>query len=327
MKEELPDYAKYFAVGLRVEVRFPRSQNTTFHDWATITVFDEDLLVLQLSRDVLPDGIRTDTGTILDIRVGKDGYAYYCRGIIVAEEGPAKLSVRLISDVIPDELREFYRIDVHIPLTYRIPVGKTAEQIRQEWHDRRYPAPPPEDEQAGEVPAEPPPPPPPLPPVAANISGSGIRIKMREKLSADALVPLHLHLPLDQPREIEVVGRVVDVRGLHTKEGTPPLFSTGLHFLHIDERDRDAIVQFVAVAQLERLRELRQGNVSITSLAYPSYAEQVRRRRILAAFTLFVILAALVAGLIYWQFTAKKGEIERTYEREIRKYRDNLPVR
>lgn len=325
MKEELPDYAKYFAVGLRVEVRFPRSHNTTFHDWAIIKVFDEDLLVLQLSRDTLPDGIRTDTGTILDIRVGKDGYAYYCRGIIVAEEGPAHLSVRLISDVIPDELREFYRIDVHIPLTYTIPVGKSAEQIHQEWHERRYPPPPPEDGEEEEVPVAPPPPP--LPPVAANISGSGIRIKMHEKLPADTLVPLHLHLPLDQPREIEIIGKVVDVIPLHTREGAPPLFSTGLHFLHIDERDRDAIVQFVAVAQMERLRELRQGNVSLTSLAYSSYAEQIRRRRILAAFTLFILMAVLVTGLIYWQFTAKKGEIERTYEREIRKYRDALPLK
>ena len=324
MKEEPFNYYKYFDVGLRLEVRFPRSQDAVFRDWAVISLLDEDLVEFQLSRDVLPENVSAETGTILDLRLGKDGNAYCCRAIVVSEREGARITARLIGEVVPDELREFYRIDAYIPLRYRLPAGETPEQIKEQWRKERSPLPSPEDKEplppatAADVP--------PLPhPIAANLSGSGIRIKIHDQLTIGDLVPLELLLPLDGTHSVTVLGEVMHVSQLKTREGEPPLYSTALHFCNIDERDRDTIIRFISVEQLEHLRNMRGPTVSITDLEYTGYSRQVRRRRIIFALLLITAIVATIASLVIFRLKGDKGEIEQTYEREIQKYRRIIP--
>ncbi|WP_298433072.1 PilZ-like domain-containing protein [Geobacter sp.] len=328
MKEQPPNYYKYFDVGLRVEVRFPRSEAPAFSDWAVITLFEEDLVEFQLSRDALPEGVRTDVGTILDLRLGQGGSAYCCRSIIVGEPAGAKISARLIGEVVPDELREFYRIDAYIPLRYRLPRGEPAGEIRARWEAGRYGPP----DAGGDLPS--------LPagadlsggrpaghpaPVAANISGSGIRIRTHEQFAVGDLLPLELFLPLEQPTTISVIGQVVHVGQVRTRDGEPPLFGTALHFFCIDERDRDAIVKFVSLVQLEHLRSLRGNAIRITDLEYTEYARRMRLRRIVFAAALIAVILIVLALLAISRLTGPKGEIEQDYEREIKKYRSAIP--
>ncbi|WP_298267512.1 PilZ-like domain-containing protein [Geobacter sp.] len=327
MKEQPPNYYKYFDVGLRVEVRFPHSGDLSFSDWAVITLFEEDLVELQLSRDLLPEFVRTDVGTILDLRLGKEGSAYCCRSIIVGERTGAKITTRLIGEVVPDELREFYRIDAYITLRYRLPTGEPAGEIKARWEAGRYghpdaggdlsPFPAGTDLPGGRPLGHP-------APVAANISGSGIRIRTHEQFAIGDLLPLDLFLP-EQPKTISVVGQVVHVGQVRTRDGEPPLFSTALHFFCIDERDRDAIVKFVSMVQLEHLRSIRGNTISITDLEYTDYSRRMRLRRIMFAAILTTIILIVMALLAISRLTGAKGEIERDYEREIRKYRSAVP--
>lgn len=328
MKEQPPNYSSYFDIGLRVEIRFPRTENLDFRDWAVVTLVDDDLVEFQLSRDDLPELVKTDIGTILDLRLGKGGSAYCCRAIIVGERTGAKITARLIGGVVPDELREFYRVDAYIPLRYRIPAEESAGEIKARWESRRYGTPtanddflpPPDADGATGTRADHP------TPVAANISGSGIRIRTREPLAIGDLLPMELILPMEQALAIPVVAQVVHVGHVQTREGNPPLFSTALHFFCIDERDQDAIVRFISMVQLEHLRSVRGDAISITDLEYASYSRQMRRRKIAFAIMISVILIAL-ALLAISRLTGPKGEIERNYEREIRKYRSVVPWR
>lgn len=328
MKEEPFNYYRYFDVGLRLEVRFPRDQDTFFSDWAVISILDEDLVEFQLSRDVLPENVSAETGTILDLRLGKDGSAYCCRAIVISEREGARITARLIGEVIPDELREFYRIDAYIPLRYRLPADESPEHIKEQWRKKRYPSPSEENDEpsapATGTDAEAAPPL--LPhPVAANISGSGIRVRIHEQLAVGELLPLELLLTHDGTQTVAVVGEVMHVSPLRTKEGAPPLYSTALHFRCIDERDRDAVVRFVSAEQLEHLRNMRGSSVSITDLEYTGYSRQFRRRRIIFALVLFTAIAAALVSLVIFRLTGDKGEIEQTYEREIKKYRRAIP--
>lgn len=332
MSDELFNYYKYFDVGQRIEVRFPRSQNVTFREWGLVTLFDEDLLELRLSRDALPENVSARTGTILDLRLGKEGYGYCCRAIIVEEHGEAKLTVRLIGEVIPDELREYYRIDAYIPVRYSVPLNLSSEDIRRQWRARRYPPPaavettdasppsPLRDADMEENPTQP-------PPIAANISGSGIRIRIPMELPVGAFLEMELFLSQERFRVVPVVGQVVHVAALRHKAGEPPLFSTALRFLCIDERDRDMVVGFISTAQLEHLRIMRGGNVSVTDLEYTEYSRRRLMRRIIGGIVIVALIAIAVAALIISRLNGKKGEIEQTYEREIKEYRRVVPWR
>ncbi|WP_306532749.1 PilZ-like domain-containing protein [Geobacter sp.] len=329
MKEEFSDYQKYFGIGLRVEVRFPRAQEEPFSDGAIISMMDEDLVKLQLSRDILPENVKTETGTTIDIRGGKEGSAHCCRAIIVEEWDGTLLNVRLIGNVIPDEMREFYRIETYIPIRYRLEPDTSPEQIREQWHARRYSSPHPAEgalplNQGSEhLPLDEPAS---ASPLAANLSGSGIRIRIHEELPTAALVPMELYLQLETLKTVPIVGEVVQVSPLHTREGDAPLFSTALRFTCIDERDRDAVIRFISREQLARLRS-HQGSVSISSLDYEAYSRQKNVQRIVLVIGIVLIVAAIAAALVLSRLNSPKGEIEQTFEREIQKYRKLMPWR
>ena len=328
MKEEFSDYQHYFGTGLRVEVRLPRGPEETFRDGAVIALMDEDLVKLQLSRDVLPDNVKADTGTVVDIRGGKDGSAHCCRAIIVEEWDGTLLTVRLIGTVIPDEMREFYRIETYIPLRYRLEPDTSPEQIREQWHAQRHPAPQPEKDAPPLIPETASPAEPTnAAPLAANLSGSGIRIRIHEELTAGTLLPMELYLNLETLKVVPVVGEVVQVSPLRTREEDAPLFSTALRFICIDERDRDAVIRFISAEQLARLRSHSVGSVSIPSLDHEAYSRQKNVQRIVLVIGIILIFAGIAVALVFSRLNSPKGEIEQTFEREIQQYRKLIPWR
>jgi hypothetical protein len=329
MKEEFSDYQQYFGTGLRVEVRFPRGQEEPFRDGAIISLMNEDLVKLQISRDVLPENVKTETGTVVDIRGGKEGSAHCCRAIIVEELDGTLLTVRLIGNVIPDEMREYFRIETYIPIRYRVEPDTPPEQIREQWHAIRYPSPQPVKDAPPLIhPAiDPAPPDKSAAPLAANLSGSGIRIRIHEELSTGALLPMELYLHLETLKMVPVVAEVVQVSPLRTREGDAPLFSTALRFICIDERDRDAVIRFISTEQLARLRSHHSGSVSISSLDYEAYSRQRSVQRIVLVIGIILIFGAIAATLVFSRLNSPKGEIEQTFEREIEQYRKPIPWR
>ncbi len=328
MKEEFTDYRKYFSPGYRIEVRIPRATGDPFRDGATITRLEEDLVQFQLSRDVLPAGIKAEAGTIVDVRIGKDGAAYCCRAIIVTQREGANVTARFIGKVIPEEMREYYRIDTYIPVRYRIEPDTPPEQLRKKWHAKRYPASDKTDETLSGIPPAAGPHRSSTTPLAANLSGSGIRLKIPEELPIGTLLPMELYLALDTPEVVQIIAEVVHVSPLHPSLNTPQLFNTALHFLCIDERDRDSVIKFISIEQIERLRATQGSAVSLSNLGgYAAYSKSREIRRIAVTITIILVIAAIAALLILSRRNNPKGEIEQTFEDEIRKYRKLVPWR
>lgn len=330
MKDEFSDYQKYFTTGLRVEVRFPRGQKEPFSDGAIIASLEEDLIKFQLSRDTLPEDVRNETGIVVDIRAGKDGSAFCCRAIIVAEREGAYVTARLIGSVIPNDMREYYRIDTYIPVRYRLDPDASPDQLKETWRAKRYPAqqaandasplPATEENAPSDEPSR-------AIPLAANMSGSGIRIRTRDKIQTGTLLSMELYLPLENLKVVPVIGEVVHVAPLRTREGDSPLFGTALHFLCIDERDRDSIIRFISLEQLDRLRNQQSGTASISSLDYASYSRRKQVFRFATVAGIILLFAVIAATLVYYRFNSPKGEIEQTFEQEIQKYRKLFPWR
>jgi hypothetical protein len=276
---ELNQYAGSFSPGMKVGVGIPLPNAEIFNDWAIIHEIDEDLVSLQLSRDQLPVRVTLHVGQILELRGGKEGNSYSCRAIIVSEGYAKELLLRLIGEIVSDELREFYRIDAFLPIKYYISHEQHPEILKKQWEIRR------EDRFTRELArrqrqwdsefvsgvAE-------LPherrqdddieresdeswdtivPLAANISGGGLRIVTHQGLDFGEYVLLEILVP--SPRRIvDAVVRVVFANRNYAAGDDHEYFNTGLQFVFIDERDRDSIINHISNVQLKRIRQLRE---------------------------------------------------------------------
>lgn len=122
---------------MKVEVEIPLPNTKVFRDWAIINEIDEDLVSLQLSRDVLPEGVSLRIGQVLKITSQADNNTYDCRAFIVSKGYEQELLLRFTSETIANELREFYRVDAFIPIKFHILYDQNPVTVKEEWEARR----------------------------------------------------------------------------------------------------------------------------------------------------------------------------------------------
>jgi hypothetical protein len=355
-------YSHYFPVGKKVGVGIPLPNADVFRDWAIIHEIDEDLVSLQLSRDILPVGISLNYGSILELRCGSEENGYCCRAIVVSEGDAHELLLRLIGEIVSDELREFYRIDAYLPIKYFVSREQNIERLRKEWQERRinrlqqildkknqrwkaknlpegmnvpheHPHESvegssdepvhglrlPEDEPDSSWDT--------IIPLAANISGGGLRIITHQGFEVGEYALMEIFVPSPE-RVIDVVGRVVFANRNFATGSDHEFFNTGVHFVYLDERDRDAIVNYISTIQLKRIRQLREKYMFRRS---PGDDDQINGstkssiRLTVARMVLLMLSIAIVSSLVsyYWYYAHEhpKGEIQRTFEDSVRKYR------
>jgi hypothetical protein len=357
-------YARYFSVGLKVGVGIPLSGGDVFKDWAIIDSIHEDLVSLQLSRDILPAGVELHYGLILELRGGKESNGYCCRAIVVSEGDARELLLRLIGEVVSDELREFYRIDAFLPIRYFVSHEQNIDKLREQWEERRKrrqqleaerkdqrwiggipsanselpkerlqgepeydsPAPTPESGSLADTERE-------LwdaiIPLAANISGGGLRIITHQGFEYGEYTLLEILVPSPQ-RVIEVIGKIVFANRNFAAGDDREYYNTGVQFMYIDERDRDAIVSYISTIQLKRIRQLRErylfrGKLEDYEPFELSTGTPSSTRKVLwavLALLLLVLLAQL--ALFFRDYAAEhpKGEIQRIFEDGVIKYRE-----
>ncbi|MDR3580502.1 MAG: DUF5634 family protein [Oryzomonas sp.] len=355
---DFENYANYFSIGMKVGVGIPLANAGVFRDWAIIHEIDEDFVSLQLSRDQFPHDISLHVGQILDLRGGKDDSGYSCRAIIVAEGPAQEILLRLIGEIVSDELREYYRIDAFLPIKYYISLEQNVDTLKQEWAQRREQRQivdadsrhehwdssllpgsaelPPERrfEQARDVLGEerdqveehgdswdt-------IIPLAANISGGGVRITTHQLFENGVYVLLEILVPMPR-RIVDIVARVITANRNYAAGGDREYFNTGMQFVFIDERDRDAIVNHISSVQLKRIRQLREQFIFRDDLAAESEVKEAPPLFNWAGVVrwlgyTFVLLMIMVLVFKYFRHYAKdhpKNEIEEIFEGGIRKY-------
>lgn len=86
--------------------------------------------------------------------------------------------------------------------------------------------------------------------IAVNISGSGLRFTVREKMGVRKLLGIRIVLPLSPPVPVVFLGEVTRVR--EKKKGE---FEIAVKYLAIDEVDRDQIVQYAFKRMREAIRD------------------------------------------------------------------------
>lgn len=340
------NYASYFAGGMRVGVGIPLHNAEVFRDWAFIEELDEDLIWLQLSRDQLPVNVKLNVGQILEIRGGKDDNGYSCRAIIVSEGDAKQLLLRLIGEIVSDELREFYRIDAFLPIKYYLTHEQHPELLEKEWSLRRLArlaneqqrrqkrwdstymggsARLPdekllehdEDDEDTEWDT--------IIPLAANISGGGMRVITRQGFAEKEYILLEILVPTPR-RIVDAVARVIFAHPLLSGGVESGYFNTGLQFVFIDEVDRDSIVSHISNIQLKRIRQLRE-----TYLFRDGHGKDLadgaealdRYSRMKLIVIGLLLLSLLVMSINYFRNYSQnrpKNEIEEIFENAIKRY-------
>jgi len=318
MTEDILKYADVFSTGMRIEVELPLADEKQFRDDAEIVFVHQDLLVLQLTRELFPEAVILETGTEIHLRTGKKEKGYRCRAILLNCDGHSRFKIRLVGEMIPFNDREFFRIDVFIPLAYRprfVPGRWVTKEAQPEIAFREYRA---EVTEAlsGATPEQP-------LPVAANLSGTGVRINIPERFEVDALLDLTLHLPFGAACTMTLVGQVVHVVELGRAGDPHPLFTTSLHFISLDDAQREALVGFIQRVELQQIRRLREPSSLPGGEAEAIEVTPLLSKRklltILWTILSMLVLASIVFSIDYYSRHRTKGEIERTFEEQIQK--------
>lgn len=342
----MDQYASFFSAGMKIGVRIPMAADAgLFNDWARIHEVDEDLVVMQLSRDYFPEGVLLHVGQIIELKGGNTETGYSCRGIVVSEGEASNLLVRLTGEVVTDELREFYRIDVFLPIKYYVSPEQRPKELEKEWKARREQRLAEEmlrkqkqwESRLATINAE-------LPherhqeqpddgadsswdtiiPLAANISGGGMRIIAHQEVEIGQYLLLEILVP-SLRRIVDAVGRVVFISRNHAASTDRDSYNIALKFVFIDERDRDAIVNHIASIQLQRLRQLREHYAARGTKLEP-YEEEIAPptrsqlviRRIVGVFLFSGIMALIVYYFSGYITNRPRGEIERIFDDGIR---------
>ena len=240
MHREPSNYKDYFHLGQRARVEMSLHGDRCFNDGAIVTAIGDGHIALRLSRDKLPDGVQLHCDAPLVVRVGGRGSGYSCRGVILDEPFGEDLQVGFVGQVMSEDLREYFRLNAEIPVTLFNVTAGTAEESGTGGlrlvEDGRLPR-------------------------IVNISGGGLRAETEMAMTHDDIIYATFHLPLPEPKVIPVVTQVMHSEVIQRAEG--PCVSSGLRYMHINERDRDAIVRYVCNEEIRRIRLHRKDFFSL----------------------------------------------------------------
>lgn len=166
-------------------------------------------------------------------------------------------------------------------------------------------------------------------PLAANISGGGIRMLLHHKFENDTLVPLEIYLPCEpEPQIIDAVCIVAFANENYaaTRQFNRTSYNTGLKFKFVEERDRDAIVSYISNVQLKRIRLMREQYLfrsGPNSEKVEATPEQRLKLLLKTMLTIGIVVIALTSLIIYFKGYAEnrpKNEIEILFEKGFSDY-------
>lgn len=344
---DFEEYHKCFSPGTKVIVAIPMRNNELFRDDAIVHEIDEDVVSLQLSRDVLPVEINLQTGKTLELRGGKDGYGYRCSGNLVSEATAGAIIVRLTGAINSAEQREYFRLEAFLPVTFQLWRGQSLDAVLQEWRQRREvrvaedlerkeqlnrrrrerviriaeegrrlqeQMVEPEDEEFDflypswkDVNA-----------IAVNMSGGGFKFVTAEHFELGDIVFCEIFIPTNPPRIMDCVTRVVFKNRNYAPKEDQEFFNVALQFMFLEERDRDAIVSHISRLQLLRIGLLRQK--SLLAGREDTFSRRSRFRYVKMAFLVLVVVvffSAITAYFAHYTRYHDKNDIQKSFEDSI----------
>lgn len=335
MTQKFPEYQPFFHKGLRIEVGIPQPSGDVFRDWAIVREYQEDTILVQLSRDYLPTDVKVNVSSILDASVRIDQQIYTCTSIVTERQGERNLRIRLFGLLTLKERRQFFRLECTFNFRFTEPDLRIRAEVEAEWQNWRelelmklqgY-----DDFSVAARQAE---------HVASHpqhlwhdsnnipvvLGGGGMGFKLEKKLKPESLLHMELYLPLSPPRVIRTVAEVAYVLDpVETPENSTVYYRTGFKFIGLVERDRDDVFRYISQMQLLRLREMSENRPFQSPYDKAEKRQGMDWERILLR-TLYVLLMVAVCLwigklLMAYRDQGNTNEIKTIYEKSLKKYR------
>lgn len=333
MSDQSLEFEEYFTPGQSVRIALIAETRNLPEIPASAVSLDGDLLKLTI-HEAWPDAVSIDdSGYLVELRSAHLGSAFRCRALLVSDTDEAVISVRLVGNIIFEELREYFRIDTYLPLRYYPMPGKDDKTVLRLWMDLTESR---EQRISGSTgftfrgrvdttasryspdaaPLEY------STPVAANISGGGLRTNLPEQLPPGCKTVLELYLPSHPPQIIDIIGEVLSSAYIRSDDGGKT-FSTPFKFIHMPEQDRDAIIRHIHAVQQRQIRQIAE-ELPFDEQATDQVNRQTDRRRI-ALRIVSILIALLVAAFLFNLYLNRdKSEVAIIFEKGLKQYLDKM---
>ena len=204
-------YPELFPTEQRVRVDSFFVGSRTVHEWGTVVSLDGSQLTVQVDFAESGDATFSSANRHISVRTGLKNQAYLCRAEVLAFSEEL-LILNLTGEIVADELREYFRLDTSLPLSFADAEGKPGIG-------------------ASEV---------------LNISGGGCKVRVKQPLLAGEQIHVAMTLNTPQPQTISLVARVIYC----SPELRSCDYTAGLSYAEINERHRDAIIGYINREQM-----------------------------------------------------------------------------
>lgn len=235
------NYLIYYRPGNQVTVGIHLPDKTFAEDSATIISITHEMICLELCGKGFPPQLPIAPGS-KTVLTKLEGRTLFLRnGTLTLMTAGRCLQIQLADRVQIMERREYARTDIAVPLHYSLPASQNMGRILREWDEKKncggvYPV---EDRsdlaspgmQSGNS--------------VANLSGSGLRFKIRDCLSYGTLLHLQINMPGKPQDQIHAVGSIVRTKELLPQMDHETYYSTSMALKVIDSNDRQKLVTYL----------------------------------------------------------------------------------
>lgn len=239
-----PENDYFLKSGDVVNIGIDLPDMTFAEDVATVISSENEGLVLQLCGDGFPQHLPMIAGAKILISKGEGRTLFQCTARLKSADATGTLRIEIPRRVIVTERREYMRLDVAVPVNYHLPQSQNMANVIAEWEKAKEcngkcheEADELLDGQKGPV----------------NLSGSGLRFKIRECLAPGTLLHLKITLPEEKPKHIHAIGSIIRTKELRTEMNHVDGHSTAVAFRMIENSDRRRLIRHILDEQRKRL--------------------------------------------------------------------------
>lgn len=249
-------YESFYKAGQQITVGVRLSATVSREINAEIVSLADDRATVELIG-ALPPGVVLKKGDKRCMISGWSGWGFFsCDAVLEAEPSGKELSLRLVGSVEEKQRREYFRMDVSLPIRIEVPPVQGLAAVAERFKASRaasnsaplkmtrfgagYRAVLPDGTE--------------ILPTEVNLSAGGLRMRMTEQVLQGNRVLIDLFLPVAPLRRIPVVAEVLRCNEVTLRLEKGSVFIAAMKFVDIDEKDREAIIAYLFAEQRNQLQ-------------------------------------------------------------------------
>lgn len=253
------ELAAYMRPDQQIKIAIHLPNETILDINATILKIEGNLLHLETFRSgerqiaITPNGARINILTT-------EAWAF-CRGTGTVKNVSGRVfTVDIDGPLEIQQRREFFRLDMFLPVAYSVPIDQQLSNVEGMWKARKMLL---DNSAPNKV----------LPyqgsfkvygwddgsdvePKRVNMSGGGLRIKLPEELSPGTFINLDIFIPTPPLKAVIAVGSVIRATEVLLNLETSTSYVTSIKFALITEKDQERIISYIFNEQRNNLRVL-----------------------------------------------------------------------